>query len=381
MINYNLLHIISILSLFIGLLFATFLFTAKTKNKQSNKIFGLFLVLSALDNIFLSKILEENTYNINKTIALTVFLQLPVFYLYVLSVCYSGFKLKTKHLFHSIPFIAVNLFLLTNFYGVNQDSIIIFFPNISGTFKHSFVHIFIHLQVFCYLVAVFFVLKRAKKIHLENYSSNTILFYKWLFQLTVVISTLHTFAILKNIYKFSDYENFYYWSKVLLVMMQLTVFCWYVLKALNAPNLFKSVDSNLKLTSNLIFEKDDKAGPEESIKNNKVEALLDYMDKEEPFLNSSLTIQDLANKMHLNAKETSILINHTIGRHFFDFVNEYRIEKAMRILENPSQNKLTVLEILYHVGFNSKSSFNAAFKKHTGTTPTLYRKRKKQLVA
>ncbi|MEP1489190.1 MAG: AraC family transcriptional regulator [Algibacter sp.] len=381
MVNFNLLNIISILSLFIGLLFAAFLFTAKTKNKQSNKIFGVFLVLSAIDNIFLSQILSENTYNLNKIISLTVFLQLPLFYLYVVSVCYSGFKLKTKHLFHSIPFITVNLFLLTNFYGVSSDSIIIFFPNVSETFKHSFVHIFIHLQVICYLVAVFLVLKRAKKIHLENYSSNTISFYKWLFQLAVLISILHAFAILKNIYKFSDYETFYYWSKVLLVTIQLTVFCWYVLKALNAPNLFKSVDSKLKLTSNLIVEKDEDAIQEESTKNSKVETLLDYMNKEEPFLDSSLTIQDLANKMHLNAKETSILINHTIGRHFFDFVNEYRIEKAMRILENPSQNKLTVLEILYNVGFNSKSSFNTAFKKHTGTTPTLYRKRKKQLVA
>ena len=380
MVNYNLLDIISILSLFIGLLFAAFLLTAKTKNKLSNHIFGFFLVLSAIDNIFLSKVLGENFGDLSRIISLGIFLHLPVFYLYIVSVCYSDFKLKSKHLLHTIPFFIVNLLVLTNFYGVNPDSKIILFPNISDTFKNSFIHIFVHLQVVCYLVAVFMVLKRAKAIYLENYTSSTISFYKWLFQLTVVISILHAFAILKNIYKFSDYETFYYWTRIILVLTELIIFCWYVLKALNTPDLFKSVDSKLKLTSNLITKKEEDSTKKAPI-NNEVKALQNYMNKEEPFLDSSLTMQDLANRMHLNVRETSILINHTIGQHFFDFVNEYRIEKAMKILENPLNNKQTVLEILYEVGFNSKSSFNTAFKKYTGITPTLYRKSRQQQVA
>ena len=66
--------------------------------------------------------------------------------------------------------------------------------------------------------------------------------------------------------------------------------------------------------------------------------------------------------------------NHNLNQHFFDFVNEYRIKKAMEILADASKNHLTVLEILYEVGFNSKSSFNTAFKKYTKQTPTEYRK-------
>lgn len=45
----------------------------------------------------------------------------------------------------------------------------------------------------------------------------------------------------------------------------------------------------------------------------------------------------------------------------------------MEILKDSSNSKVTVLEILYEVGFNSKSSFNTAFKKQTGSTPTFYR--------
>ena len=73
-------------------------------------------------------------------------------------------------------------------------------------------------------------------------------------------------------------------------------------------------------------------------------------------------------------KDLSALINLYMDKHFFDFVNEYRIKKAIQILKDCTQKELTVLEILYQVGFNSKSSFNTSFKKYTGKTPTDYRK-------
>lgn len=98
------------------------------------------------------------------------------------------------------------------------------------------------------------------------------------------------------------------------------------------------------------------------------------MTEEKPFLNSSLTIQDVSREIKIPVRELSLLINHQLGQHFYDFVNAYRIESAMDILKDTTKNKVTILEILYEVGFNSKSSFNTAFKKHTGNTPTYYRK-------
>lgn len=109
-------------------------------------------------------------------------------------------------------------------------------------------------------------------------------------------------------------------------------------------------------------------------KNKQIEFLKDFMIQNEPYLDSSLTIQDLAERVEMPVKELSALINLYMKKHFFDFINEYRIEKSKEILKDPSQKDLTILEILYEVGFNSKSSFSTSFKKHTGKTPTDFRK-------
>ena len=99
-----------------------------------------------------------------------------------------------------------------------------------------------------------------------------------------------------------------------------------------------------------------------------------YMNEKKPYLDSTLSLDTLANQIQVSSKELSILINHIMGLHFFDFVNEYRINHAKQILSDKDQSDLTVLEILYEVGFNSKSSFNTEFKKRTGLTPRVYRK-------
>jgi AraC-like DNA-binding protein len=98
-----------------------------------------------------------------------------------------------------------------------------------------------------------------------------------------------------------------------------------------------------------------------------------HMKEDAPYMAASLSLDELARQVKISSKELSVLINHIMGLHFFDFVNEYRINHAMQILSDNNQTDLTVLEILYEVGFNSKSSFNTEFKKRTGLTPTIYR--------
>jgi len=70
------------------------------------------------------------------------------------------------------------------------------------------------------------------------------------------------------------------------------------------------------------------------------------------------------------------VINENTGQNFFDFVNRYRIGEAKRMLTDPTDKKITVQEILYVVGFNSKSSFNTLFKKYTGVTPSEFKNKR-----
>ena len=78
--------------------------------------------------------------------------------------------------------------------------------------------------------------------------------------------------------------------------------------------------------------------------------------------------------MEVRPKVLSQVINESLHQSFFDFVNRYRIEEAKQQLTHPEDEAITILEILYNSGFNSKSSFNTLFKKYTGLTPTEFRK-------
>ncbi len=153
-----------------------------------------------------------------------------------------------------------------------------------------------------------------------------------------------------------------------------------VLKALQSPELFRGVSSDMQLvkdlkTSSIENNSNEEAVKENSIKIKKLEMLDAFMIDHKPFLDASLTLYDLSEQIDIPSKDLSLLINRDLNQHFFDFVNGYRIRMAMDILKDPAKKVFTVLEILYEVGFNSKSSFNTAFKKQTDLTPTEYRKK------
>ncbi|PXX27028.1 helix-turn-helix domain-containing protein, partial [Thalassospira sp. 11-3] len=79
----------------------------------------------------------------------------------------------------------------------------------------------------------------------------------------------------------------------------------------------------------------------------------------------------LANAVGVTPNQLSYVLNQHLGKSFFDFVNEVRTNEASRLLiEEPDR---TILDIAISVGFNSKSTFNLAFKKITGKTPSVYR--------
>lgn len=96
------------------------------------------------------------------------------------------------------------------------------------------------------------------------------------------------------------------------------------------------------------------------------------MDEDELFLDSDLTLPSLAEHTGISANYISQAINEARACNFFDFVNKRRIDAAKeRLIEHRDR---AVLDIGLEVGFNTKSTFNAAFKRFAGVTPSQFRR-------
>ena len=82
-----------------------------------------------------------------------------------------------------------------------------------------------------------------------------------------------------------------------------------------------------------------------------------------------LSLTDLSKKLQTNPSVLSKIINQGFGQNFNDFVNAYRVKAVLQKLQAGEQKTQTLLGIAYDCGFNSKATFNRAFKKDTGTSP------------
>jgi len=88
------------------------------------------------------------------------------------------------------------------------------------------------------------------------------------------------------------------------------------------------------------------------------------------YARSDLSLRMLSDVTGVTKNHISETLSQHLNVNFFDFVNERRVDEAKRLLAETDE---TVLSIGYDVGFNSRSTFNAAFKKHVGSTPSAYR--------
>lgn len=95
--------------------------------------------------------------------------------------------------------------------------------------------------------------------------------------------------------------------------------------------------------------------------------------EEKIFTENELSLAGLSKKINIQPYQLSELISRVYGESFFDFINRYRINEIKSRLNNPAFESYSLLGIAMDCGFNSKSSFNAAFKKFTGLTPSEFR--------
>ncbi|KQX15145.1 AraC family transcriptional regulator [Flavobacterium sp. Root420] len=100
------------------------------------------------------------------------------------------------------------------------------------------------------------------------------------------------------------------------------------------------------------------------------EKLENVMNAKSLYKNPNLSLQDLSQELNISSHQLSQFLNNNLNKNFTSFVNEFRINEACKIIT--SNDKFTLEAVGYDVGFNSKSTFFSAFKKHTGTTPLNY---------
>lgn len=92
------------------------------------------------------------------------------------------------------------------------------------------------------------------------------------------------------------------------------------------------------------------------------------------FTNNLASLPGLAKQINETSHHVSQVINEKLNKNFFELLASYRVEHARKLIQKDKDSKLTVEELADIVGYNSKSSFNVAFKKYTQQTPSEYRK-------
>ncbi len=129
--------------------------------------------------------------------------------------------------------------------------------------------------------------------------------------------------------------------------------------------------------SNFIFHeeakivegKDEESNPNSGEFDKQMKKLMDFIEKEKPFLDAQLSLRNLAKSLQLHPNKLSYLINEKTGMNFNEFINQFRLTHFKEIACDVKNAHITILGLAYESGFNSKTVFNAYFKKAEGTTP------------
>lgn len=101
--------------------------------------------------------------------------------------------------------------------------------------------------------------------------------------------------------------------------------------------------------------------------------LEEVMRQDKPYLNPKFSMHDLCASLKISRRKVTYVINEVMDKNFYGVINDYRIEEAIRLLQDAGTADYKMDAIAEMVGFQSKSSFYACFKKYTGVTPTEYR--------
>ena len=310
--------------------------------------------------------------------------------------------LLRKQMVHFLPAVAYGLFLIPFFSLPADEKVRIWTISVApvrglGIFTLESAPFFVMLQKAFYYAASFLLISAYSKQIKERFSSIEKISLSWLRTLLVLffilcfIFTFYSFCASPfGIHREAGYL-FYLSSAVVAYVL--------AFKALVQPEIFSRIDAlherersetgepaveaaapfvvvpeNRPPSSGKAKYRKSSLSPEEA--GSIQQRLVLLMERERLFLDPELTLPQLSEKLALSPHHVSQVINNDLNKSFFDFVNEYRVREAQRLLSSPEARHLSILGVALDAGFNSKSAFYTAFSKHTGMNPTQFKKRR-----
>lgn len=352
------LEIISIITAF-QLLMLGFVLLAK-RNRISNLVLSFYMFANALLLIwFIINLLDVANLG---SIPFLYYLLGPLIYLYVRSLTEKDFKLSGRLLIHGI------IFIVSILYSIAKELVPSRMAFSDWNFWEYLVTQFLlHTQIVAYIVASFAKITSYRRTIKEHFSSVARIDLSWLLLIIMAFTLMWLIDLTTFILNITQTQTplIIHTLLILSILINFIFASLVVYKGLQHAEAFSGLKVPEKYSGSKMSDDETEVI---------VRKLQSLMQQTKPYLNPDLTIKDLSEQMQIHRKQLSQVINSQFGQNFYDFVNQYRVQEAKEIITGNSDSKKTILEVLYEVGFNSKSAFNNAFKKNTGKTPSEFKR-------
>ena len=300
----------------------------------------------------------------------------PFLYYYILTLVSDKRQIFKKDLFHLVPFILFNLYILIASFSPDISEKL----NIEKLSLHNnpplLFLFFLIITAFSGTVYFLFTFKLFKRLDINifnNFSNSADIDLDWLRKLVLLFGVIWTALISITVI----HHVFHMFSMVFCtdgLFLSLSVFVILIgYFGLKQNVIF--TNENVIVTDNTsrIQPKYSGSRLNESEEKQYAEKLISYMELLKPYLNTDLTLPQLAVELGISSHLLSQVINEHFKLNFFDFVNQYRVEAFKQRIVNPKYENFSLLGIAFECGFNSKSAFNRIFKKSTGLTPSQFK--------
>ncbi len=367
--NLNLWSILLIASasqcVFLGVIFA--LRPPANKKAMWLLVTLLFLILAVnINNIWYAGYLYRTIDGVAGFARGMTLLLGPLLYFYVQAIVKPDFKFRPIHLLHLLPYLGVFLLLLLQSSELPSSAIVgLIDALMNGELEVDAIRIARFLlyvvHLLGYLMATRYSLAKTMTYEDKDYLVSLNARAKWLKKLTVYFFVLAMALVGLTIYMLLTNTYTIVGNFVLTLIMSAIVYLIAYQALLNNAALLP--DFSAKYGASRL---------KTQLRDSLLQQLLHLLEQEKVYTDPNLKIGSLAKQLDTQPHILSQVINHHLNKSFFELLNQYRIEEFKRRARDPQFNNHSILGIAYDVGYNSKSTFYTAFKKHTGLTPSEY---------